>query len=127
VYTATIIGFLIAALGGMFLRGLARAFCAGAVLRRTVYLVLIHYGTTCNILLTDEFLRNAAEWPSFRWPSPPRAMAPPAAQVAYRDFINEYTVNWTGSGRKSGIGPSSPRTWARTRFAWPTTAWWTCG
>jgi hypothetical protein len=70
VFTTTIVALLVAALGTMFGRGPVRAFCAGAVLCSSVYLALVYYRNTCNLLLTDKFLRAAADWVYPRWPSP---------------------------------------------------------
>jgi hypothetical protein len=107
VFTATIIALLVAALGAIFRRGPARAFFTGAVLCGSVYLALVYVRGTCNQLLTDKFLRDAAEWAYFRWPSPPPPSAAPGVQASYQEFINNYLVNWNGSEPRSvfaGVG-----------------------
>ena len=56
----------------------------------------VYLGNTCSLLITDKFLRIAAEWAYSDWPSP----LPPAASVAvragYQEFHNSYLVNWNG-------------------------------
>jgi hypothetical protein len=107
VFMLTIVALLVAVLGAIFRRGPARAFCTGAAICGLAYLALLFGGTTCNLLLTDKFLRVAAEWAYFRWPSPPPPSAPGAVQASYQEFINSYLVNWTGTEPRSvfaGVG-----------------------
>jgi len=97
VFTATIVGFLVAAVGALFRRGPARAFCTGAVLFGSVYLMLVYERSTCNLLLTDKFVRCAADWAySLWWPSPPPPTASAAVRASYQDLEKEYMVNWNG-------------------------------
>src|SRR5262249_8516588 len=117
VFTLTIVGLLVAALGAMFRRGPARAFFAGAVVFGCAYLwllsanstfdLLVAAKSTCALLLTDRFLRFAAEWAYFRWPSPPSITAPVAARIDYGKFLDNYLVNWNGVEPRSvfaGVG-----------------------
>jgi hypothetical protein len=92
-FTATIVAFLVAALGAMFRRGPVRAFCTGAVLCGSVYLLVVYDRNTCNLLLTDKFLRIAADWAYSGWASPPPPTAPAAVQASYQEFNEAYLVN----------------------------------
>ena len=95
-FTATIVALLVAALGAIYRRGAARAFFTGAVLFASAYLVLVYLGDTNHMLLTDKFLRAAADWPSNRLPSPPPPTASLAAQASYQELYNDRMVNWRG-------------------------------
>jgi hypothetical protein len=97
VFTLTIAALVIAVLGAMFRSGPARAFFTGAALSGVVYLALVYYKTTCDLLLTDKFVREAAEWANTRWPTPPPLSAPPAAHAQWQESVNNYLVNWNGS------------------------------
>jgi hypothetical protein len=106
-FTATIVAFLVAALGTMFRRRPVRAFCTGAVLCGSVYLLVVYDRNTCNLLLTDKFLRIAAEWAYSGWASPPPLTAPAAVQASYQEFNEAYLVNWNGTEPRSvfaGVG-----------------------
>jgi hypothetical protein len=101
------VALLVAALGALFGRGPVRAFCAGAVLCSSVYLALVYYRNTCDLLLTDKFLRAAAYWVYPQWPSPPPPTAPVAALISYQAFHNSYLVDWNGVEPRSvfsGVG-----------------------
>ena len=100
-FTATIVAFRVAALGAMFRRGRVRAFCTGAVLCGSVYLLVVYDRNTCNLLLTDKFLRIAAEWAYSGWASPPPPTAPAAVQASYQEFNEAYLVNWNGTEPRS--------------------------
>jgi hypothetical protein len=95
-FTLTIAGLLIAALGAMFRREPARAFFAGAALCGSAYLLLVYSGDTCHMLLTDKFLRAAADWPQFRMPPVLASSAPPQAVADYEELRYNRLVNWRG-------------------------------
>jgi hypothetical protein len=54
--------------------------------------MLVYLGNTCSLLITDKFLRIAAEWAYSDWPSPPPPTAPVAVQARYQEFHNTYLV-----------------------------------
>jgi hypothetical protein len=95
-FTLTMAGLLVAVLGAMFGRGPDRAFCAGAFLGGSFYLMLVYIGDTNHLLLTDKLLRAAADWPQFRVPSPPGPSASAAARASYQVLFDERMVNWRG-------------------------------
>jgi hypothetical protein len=46
--------------------------------------MLVYLGNTCSLLITDRFLRIAAEWAYSDWPSPRPPTAPIAVQARYQ-------------------------------------------
>jgi hypothetical protein len=95
-FMVTIAALLVAVLGAIFRSGPARAFFTGAALCGAAYLTLVYYKSTCDLLLTDKFVREAAEWANSRWPTPPPATAQPAAHAQWRESVSNYLVNWNG-------------------------------
>jgi hypothetical protein len=100
-FTATIAGLLVAVLGAIFRSGPARAFCTGAALCGAAYLTLVYYKSTCDLLLTDKFVREASERANTHWPTPPPATAGAVAQAQWREAVSNYLVNWNGVDPRS--------------------------